>query len=419
MRLRRSNQNQRFRPSDLNRRLGLSDEDEDTESASRDNEGSPDEGFVDDGQPVSNVRIKTDEEEEEEDVAAPPGRRQKSKLHDKKPGRQPTPDGEQSSAQQQQALGVVQEYPTDPSAKWTRSYAGPVKRWTRLQMLTRFWFGDRPGYFDVVADLARLWWQHQILPPKLASRHDLRVAASPWMPAGFPEAQRAAFNRWYERYLTGRTRESESALIDMRKAARWFPPTTNDLTVINGDGVDQKQYYFTQGEVLSYSGLGALGEDTDGDGTGVATSGWLLDVGGIVVAMGWAPSDSRSAQLLAMAVVPFSDQAYYPDLKKAPRESDRKEGAVQIWRFETDEDARGLARPARRRPRLAHALCFSWGRPARLQWCPVPLTSGDKIGLLAVLCGDGKLRVLEVADTSKNSSRETFGRHGATSYLII
>ena len=419
MRLRRSNQNQRFRPSDLNRRLGLSDEDEDAESASRGNDGSPDEGFVDDGQPVSKVRIKTDEEEEE-GVAGLPGRRQRSsKLSDKKPERPATPgdnddDGNgQGAAQQQkqqQALGAVQEYPTDPSAKWTRSYAGPVKRWTRLQMLTRFWFGDRPGYFDVVSDLARLWWHHQVLPPRLASRHDLRVAASPWSPDGFPDAQRAAFTRWYERYLAGRTRASKSAPLDMRTATRWFPPTNNDLTVINSDGVDQKQYYFTQGEVLSYTGLGALGEETNGDhGEGAGTSGWLLDVGGIVVAMGWAPSDSRSAQLLAMAVVPFSDQAFYPDLKKAPGESDRREGAVQIWRFETDEDARGLARPAHRRPRLAHALCFSWGRASRLQWCPVPLTSGDKIGLLGVLCGDGKLRVLEVADTSKNS-RETFGK---------
>ena len=146
-----------------------------------------------------------------------------------------------------------------------------------------------------------------------------------------------------------------------------------------------------------------------GDNDGARASGWLLDIGGTVMSMGWAPSDARSAQLLALTIIPFSDQAFYPDLKKAPRESDMKEGVVQIWRFEADEDSRRIARPAARQPRLAHALCFSWGRATRLQWCPVPLTGHDKVGLLAVLCGDGRVRVLEVPDTAMDST-ETFGK---------
>ncbi|RYO87248.1 hypothetical protein DL763_006444 [Monosporascus cannonballus] len=399
MRLRRSNQAKRFRPSDFNLRLGLSDEEE--AAVSEGKHESLDEGFVDDGEPEPD-EIDDDDLIESSGVETPGKKTKKPKT--KRVKRPESPDQGSVSS-----LSVVQEYPTDPSTKWTRSYAGPVKRWTRLQLLTRFWFGDRDNYLDIVGDFVRLWWEHQILPPKLVSKHDLRVASHPWMPDNFREDQEIKFRQLYERYLAKRTNGPMTSPIGSDKAfGRFLPQTDDDLTVILGHVADQKEHHFKRGQNMSFSGLGnPIGETDDGRTKG---SGWLLDVAGIVVSMAWAPSNSRTHQLLAMAVVPFSDQAFYHDPKKAKLESEKKEGSVQIWRFEADEDNRGLVHPARRPPTLMHALCFSWGRASRLQWSPVPLTSNDRIGLLAVLCGDGKLRVLEIKNTAQ-SSEGTFGKH--------
>lgn len=402
MRLRRSNQRKSFRPSDLNLRLGLSDEDE--EAILQGNDESHDEGFV-----VADGESEVDAEDGmDEDAAESSGLELPVKGVQKPKAKKP--HNHQVSEQQASArsFGIVQEYPTDLTSKWTRSYAGPVKRWTRLQLLTKFWFGDRENYLSTVGDFVRLWWEYQIVPPKLTSKYDLQVASNPWMPNGFPEDQELKLRQWYERYLEKRARQPVSSPVDKGKALRRFIPQPPDaLTVIIGDAAEQKEHHFKQGQGVAFSGLGNLIEKTDNGTT--RSSGWLLDVGGIVTSMGWAPSESRTEQLLAMAVVPFSDQAFYEDLKKAPRESEKREGAVQIWRFEAGEDNKGLARPTQYPPTLVHALCFSWGRASRLQWCPVPLTNNDQVGLLAVLCGDGKLRVLDIQNTASNSSGETFG----------
>ncbi|RYP78503.1 hypothetical protein DL771_000456 [Monosporascus sp. 5C6A] len=395
MRLRRSNQGKRFRPSDFDLSLSLSDEEE--AAVSEGKRESRDEGFVDDDEPEPDTEdeIEYDDFAESSGVEAPEKKTKKPKT---KRVKRPEPPDQSSIS----SLGVVQEYPTDPSTKWTRSYAGPVKRWTRLQLLTKFWFGDRDNYLDIVGHFVRLWWEHQILPPKLVSKHDLRVASHPWMPDEFREDQEIKFRQLYERYLAKRTNGPTTSPINRDEAFRRFLPNTDgNLTVILGHVADQKQHYFKRGQNVSFSGLGnPIGETDDGR---TKSSGWLLDVAGIVVSMAWAPSNCRTHQLLAMAVVPFSDQAFYHDPKKAKQESEKKEGSVQIWRFEADGDNRGLVRPARRPPTLMHALCFSWGRASRLQWSPVPLTSNDRIGLLAVLCGDGKLRVLEIKNTAQSN----------------
>ncbi|RYP81799.1 hypothetical protein DL769_001839 [Monosporascus sp. CRB-8-3] len=320
----------RFRPSDFNIRLSLSDEEQ--AAVSEGKHESHDEGFVDDGEPELDAEdeIEDDDLVESSGVEAPEKKIKKPKT---KSIKHPEPPDQGSIS----SLGVVQEYPTDPSTKWTRSYSGPVKRWTRLQLLTKFWFGDRDNYLDIVGDFVRLWWDHQILPPKLVSKHDLRVASHPWMPNGFQEDQEIKFRRLYERYLAKRTDRPTTPPINRDKAFRRFlPQTDDDLTVILGHVADQKEHCFKRGQNMSFSGLGnPIGETDDGR---TKSSGWLLDVAGIILSMAWAPSNSQTHQLLAMAVVPFSDQAFYHDPKKAKQESEKKEGSVQIWQFEADED---------------------------------------------------------------------------------
>ncbi|KAI1414847.1 WD40 repeat-like protein [Hypoxylon sp. FL1857] len=305
-------------------------------------------------------------------------------------------------------LGEVQPYPTDPAQKWTRTYVGPVKRWTRLFFLVDYWFGERDDRREVFYYFMNLWWKFEVLPPKLPlDSHQLERAQDGWMPDNFTRDLEDKFRRWYQRYLSIRTMSQESTLIDRAKAFRWFiPQAEGNMTLLLGHVSNQKEYPISQGQSIPFSDSGIPIED---EGNQDAQSGgWVLDVGGIVLSMGWAPIKGQVDQLLAMAVIPYSDQAFYKDLKDAPKTPELKEGTIQIWKFGAEKDDKGVVRPARSSPKLAHAFCFHWGRVLRMQWCPVPLTTQEHVALLAALCGDGKLRIVEIGRAPGSDEKETF-----------
>ncbi|KAJ3558666.1 hypothetical protein NPX13_g9664 [Xylaria arbuscula] len=254
-----------------------------------------------------------------------------------------------------QVFTEVPPYPSDPGQRWTRTYVGPIKRWTRFYELIDWWFGDKPD------------------------------------PYKSPE----------------RSRQQSCIRIDRDEAfGRFIPQAQGQLDVLLGHISDQKPYPIRYGQSISFSDSGQPIHDTDsGD---IVTGGWLLDIGGIAVSLAWAPTQGQVDQLLAIAVIPFHDQAYYLDLKDAPKELDQKDGTIQILRFEVSRDGLGILRPSRRGPQLAQALCFSWGRVSRMQWCPVQLSAEDNTRLLGVLCVDGKLRIIGVQNITDKESNEIF-----------
>ncbi|KAI1356781.1 hypothetical protein F5Y01DRAFT_4153 [Xylaria sp. FL0043] len=301
----------------------------------------------------------------------------------------------------------VPPYPSDPGQRWTRTYLGPIKRWTRFYELVDWWFGDKPDRRTILDGYLELWWRHELIPPKLTSRPDLLAAQSGWMPSSFADDQRSKFRQLYTNHLSNQLRQQRSARIDKAEAFRWFIPQAHgELSVLLGHVSDQKPYRIQYGESISFSDTGQpIREGDDGE---VISGGWLLDVGGIPVSMAWAPTQGRVNQLLAIAVIPFSDQAYYQDLRDAPKESEQKGGTIQILRFEMAQDDQGICRPSRRAPRLAQAVCFSWGRVSRIQWCPIPLAATDPTRLLGVLCVDGRLRIVGIQNVSEQDSNEIF-----------
>lgn len=303
----------------------------------------------------------------------------------------------------------VPPYPSDPGQRWTRTYLGPIKRWTRFYELIDWWFGDRPERRAILDGYLRLWWHHELIPPKLTSQSRLLIAQSGWMPGNFAESQRSKFRKLYNDRLVYQFRQQISTRIDKAKASRWFiPRAQGGLSVLLGHVSDQKSYHIQQGESIPLSDAGSPIGDA-GDETTII-GGWLLDVGGIPISLAWAPMEGQVSQLLAIAVAPFSDQAYYQNLKDLPKEPEQNEGAIQILRFETVADRGGIFRPSRRAPRLTQALCFSWGRVSRMQWCPIPLAAEDATRLLGVLCTDGRLRVIGVQNVSEQESDEVFGK---------
>ncbi|KAI1200594.1 hypothetical protein F5X97DRAFT_293162 [Nemania serpens] len=301
----------------------------------------------------------------------------------------------------------VPPYPSDPGQRWTRTYLGPIKRWTRFYELIDWWFGDKPGRRTILDGYLKLWGHHELIPPKLTSQSCLLIAQCGWMPDSFAEDQRSKFRQLYNDRLVYQFRQQISTRIDKDKASRWFlPRAQGGLSVLLGHVSDQKTYRIQQGESIPFSDVGNPIGDAGDEAT--ITGGWLLDVGGIPISIAWAPMQGQVSQLLAIAVAPFSDQAYYQNIKDLPKELEQNESAIQILRFETVADRGGIIRPSRRTPKLTQALCFSWGRVSRIQWCPIPLAAEDATRLLGVLCTDGKLRVVGVQNVAEQEGDEVF-----------
>lgn len=417
MRLRQSNKKKRFGLPDY----GLDQDSSDADSILRvDSSGDEfivdataggDEEEVDDAQD-DQVEEDTDDDNDNNNNNKPPGRSfsavkaaktAKAKTHLLGRSKQDHSDNTE------QTFAEVPPYPSDPGQRWTRTYIGPIKRWTRFYELVDWWFGDKPDRRSILDSYLKLWWRYELIPPKLTSQPHLAIARNGWMPDDFADDQRSKFHQLYNTRLVDQFRQQKSTPIDKANAFRWFlPQAPGELSVFLGHASDQKPYLIRHGESISFSDAGNPISDTDDESA--VTGGWLLDVGGVPISMAWAPTQGHVDQFLAIAVIPFSDQAYYNNLKDAPREVEQKAGAIQILRFDATKGRRGIFRPSRRAPRLAQALCFSWGRVSRIQWCPVPLTAEDTTRLLAVLCVDGRIRIIGVQNVSEHDSNEIFGK---------
>lgn len=406
MRTRDSNKTRSFRPINDYPELDFSDEDAD--GADED----PDVAFVQDDADASHDEQDEDAPElilssdGEVDDISKANHQRRSSTKTKRQINQNQPQENKST----RSPGEVQPYPTDPAAKWTRSYVGPVQRWHRLPELGQYWFGDRDGWEDITNGFLSLWFRYEMLPPKLTSTEQLRIAGNPWMPEGFYENQEVRLNEWYEKYISKSERHQRSTAIPKTTALRWYLPLAErGLVALLGPHDRQREHNFSPGDSVVLSRLGdPIQDDTNTESCG----GSLFDVGGMVLSMAWAPRKGDGDQLLAMTVIPFADQAYYDAPDKAPRESTLKQGNIQIWNIGASRSSRGDMCITSSAPKLVSALCFEWGRALRLQWCPVALTVAGKTGLLAVLCGDGEVRVLEV-DHPASKGKEgtsTFGK---------
>ncbi|KAJ2971571.1 hypothetical protein NUW58_g9380 [Xylaria curta] len=418
MRLRQSNKKKRFGLPDYGLDLDSSDADSILPRA----DSSGDEFVVDataggDEEEVDEVQSEQAQDDDDDiSINEPAGRSSSSAVKaakTAKPAKAKTnTPGRPKQAQfdtSEPPFAEVPPYPSDPGQRWTRTYVGPIKRWTRFYELIDWWFGDKPDRRVVLDSYLKLWWQHELIPPKLTSQPRLTTAQCGWMPDNFADDQRQKFRQLYNSRLVHQFRLQKSTRIDGAEASRLFIPQAQErLSVLLGHVSNQKPYDIRCGGSIPLSDAGHPISDTDDEA--IVKGGWLLDMGGIPTSMVWAPSQGQVNQLLAIVVTPFSDQAYYQNLEEAPKEPEHKEGTVQILRFDIVKGRRGIFRPSRQPPRLAQALCFAWGRVSRIQWCPVPLAPEDTTQLLGVLCVDGRLRVIGVQNVLEEDRNGIFGK---------
>lgn len=401
MRTRRSNKAKRYRPSDLDPTLGSDDEEIASVPARVAGEESED-GYREDDAAGTESDAKDDEQldvvessEPESEPEAAPARQRTVKPPAARPRKKEVPAQSVSA----KPLNIVPDYPLDPSAKWTRAYTGPLKRWTRFHDMVILLYGDRDDYSKIVSQITRAWWDFQVLPPRPVHEKHIRLSAHPWTDASYAKQQQSRIADRLRKHANDGCAIQSATVMDAAHVYSTFLPSPDaELTLILGDHEENQAFSLRPGNSIYLSEYGIPVQET-ADSAPIS-GGWMLDVGGIVVAMNWAPTSDQHAQFLAMSIIPDADQAYQPDLSKAPTAESQQEGSVQIWKFDVEKDDAGVVRPALRPPQLVQAVCSLWGRIAKIQWCPIPIGDEEASSLLGVLCSDGRLRIVEVKKAS-------------------
>ena len=285
----------------------------------------------------------------------------------------------------------------------TRVYAGPLKRYARYSALREVMYGPEYNRIKIIWDLDNRWKDYPLLPPMYPPEDPRGITPSPWLPTGFEAKQQERAHKWYDEFREKCLEPQIADAVHPDHVTDNLPRAKHGLVTLVGPWDEQEEYKLNPGSGIALSPTGVPLSEPAGDGDGdddQESNGWMVDVGGIPLAIAWAPLSNSDAQLLAVASIPFSDQEPIPP--DAPDESEETRdfmGCIQLWEFVGRKPPHSLAVPTTAPPRLLTAKLFNWGRPKRIQWCPVPIETTDICGILAILCGDGKARVIEVKNS--------------------
>ncbi|KAG6066593.1 hypothetical protein E4U32_005656 [Claviceps aff. humidiphila group G2b] len=321
----------------------------------------------------------SDQEQEQDEAASPPqppSGRPKKKAPAAAAAGKPTPAG---------TYRDVESVTTDTQLK---GYMGPYDRATRGQSLLTTWYGPDIENIRRLQALQRQWIPWTVLPPKYITPPE-EDDQGPHNPPSAPLQQtRRAFRQEHRHpgsyvALHGDARTPyQQPRLGIRLVMG--PPDAHthehhhEWTMYPGDTFSLTQSWLPYHEDPSEEKL---------------PMGWMLDAGGIVTGMDWCPrQDPDCTQLLALAVLPHTDQENYPYESEHQRPDFQRHGTVQVWAMDGVE-MDGVLRPSPRAARLRRTICMDFGRINRVRWCPV---SDATTRYMAVLCGDG--RVCVVAD---------------------
>ena len=125
-------------------------------------------------------------------------------------------------------------------------------------------------------------------------------------------------------------------------------------------------------------------------------AGFIINLGARVHCVAWAPSKSSQdvVQYLATSVLPrrrssAAHNAEAPAFSPQPA----YKACVQIWEIAVStRDSIDIEQP----PKPVLALCMEWGDVKNMAWCPNRTEEHPGVGILAVICGDGAVRIINV-----------------------
>ncbi|KAK2608590.1 hypothetical protein QQS21_002816 [Conoideocrella luteorostrata] len=283
----------------------------------------------------------------------------------------------------------VESVTTDTPLK---GYSGPYDRTMRGQPLINAWYGPRLENIRLAQRLLDRWAGWPVLPPKYTPPEKGLSDTAPWAGDFFKKEAQFA-ERWSTRKMTAAdgfaTPTTYTALFDDER--RPYEQPRLGLRLLMGPLDVQKELVLHPGDSYSLSQSWLPYEDDTSEKK--IPTGWILDAGGIVTGMDWCPKRD-GVQLLALAVIPHSDQESFDYETEHQKPDFQKHGTVQVWACE-GQQVGGVLRPSPQAPQLRKTVCLDFGRAKRVRWCPVPMSRGySTIHYLAVLCGDGQVCII-------------------------
>ncbi|KEY72325.1 hypothetical protein S7711_01007 [Stachybotrys chartarum IBT 7711] len=277
-----------------------------------------------------------------------------------------------------------------PDGHVVRGYVGPFDRALRGQNLVEAWYGPRRQRTDIAYAVLERWAPWTVLPPRLPDEDMLKGLRCIWHPEFFEKEEYFA-KIWEDQAHDVLHRPYPGRCVLTEEQSLPYRINEARMPVLLGPQAAQRDIEFAPGHGYTLSHNGIPFDDDESEAK--TPSGWLFDTGGLVVGMHWARSnDSTSTQILALAVIPHSDQEPYDYQQESANPDFQRYGTVQIWGFSgTASEDNGVMVPAMLPPRLRKTLCLDYGRARRVKWNPA-------LHLLAVLCGDGKVYVVDPGD---------------------
>jgi transcription factor C subunit 6 len=289
---------------------------------------------------------------------------------------------------------ILPAYPLDLRNP-TRVYTGRLERHSRYSAMASVMYGPRREGVKLIWQLVDRWSRFPVLPPALPPQSPMGILPSPWLAPGFEVNQELVACDWYNRAHVGSGGVQQVRRLLDEQGNRLTSGRDGDMITLLGPWDSQKEFRMRHGRTLTLGQSGFPIEEEEN--TDAPPLGWLLDIDGLVTSLDWAPGKIGDRQILALLALPHSDQSnkQADDLESVKVEV-RTKGSIQLWEFSGTVLETGLARPSRLSPRYLAAICLDWGRPNFIKWCPIPLNSVGSLGILAILCEDGLVRIINV-----------------------
>ncbi|KAJ2901555.1 hypothetical protein MKZ38_001688 [Zalerion maritima] len=281
-------------------------------------------------------------------------------------------------------------YPSDP--RCVRYPDFDLKPMSRYSKLPHLYFGRKGAYPAQL--MAKRWLDHYILPSKLIEGKSGCIM-SPWPSKDLRPASIARLRTLHIRISPG---SPSMARISQEEAEKYLPSLTNPLIAKLGYESDIETVPFQPGKSVLVDAAGIPLQEDQLDNA--KPEGLMFDVGGVVLDMDWAPRDGNADQFLLLSVTSSKDELVWDG-----DEYDFATGCLQLWKISSRTSQEGIVELPFR-PIFKKFICSDWGRIKRLKWCPVPLDADRVLGLAAILCGDGKVRVLEIRNEDQDEEAE-------------
>lgn len=274
-------------------------------------------------------------------------------------------------------------------------YIGPYDRGTKGKPLLRVWYGPNAEDIDQARRMLVWWSDFTVLPPKVLVKDADDPISRVWAPGRYAKEKELA-EAWYNRMKSAQGGDQFISLPS--EESQLYASTLGALPVVIGPRDAQIHRSFSPGDHIPIT-ENALPVDVD-KSQSRKNAGWLFDVGGLVLDLDWAPEDEdTNTQRLALAVIPHADQQMYNYEKESSNPGFQRYGTVQIWTFEGADGLNGYLNAAKTPATHLKTLCLDRGRVKRISWSPTR-------GLLAILCGDGSVCVVEPGTTGSGEFGE-------------